>query len=248
MKHIATTFFLALSSPAFAGDACPIGVMIVDLGVPEWLDREEILSNLSSTRTRMGIGYEFGANGATVTEVFASSPADAAGVQIGDIITTIGDITVGPQGSIHAVADAAHPGETVALKIIRAGRNLTRDMMFGGTDPVPRALADAGSQGECRYSDARSATDTERSQITPQLTNENRAFRCDDAHTDLRGVASGDTVYFLRGSRRILVTFPEWGTACVPSQTLDGANLVENAAGVLNTLIADYAADRMANP
>lgn len=248
MKSLATSLFLALSAPAYAGDACPVGVTIVDLGVPAWLDRDEILSGLTSARTRMGIRYEFGADGSTVTSVFPDGPAEAAGLQVGDLIRTIGGIAVGPEGTIHAVADDAEPGDTVELQITREGRDLKPNLTFGGTDPVPRALANAGSKGECRYSDARIATDAERSQITPQLTDANRAFRCDDAHVDLIGADSGDLVYFLRGSRRVLITFPDWGTVCVSSQALDGASLASGAEDVLVPLIADYAEDRFANP
>jgi hypothetical protein len=44
------------------------------------------------------------------------------------------------------------------------------------------------------------------------------------------------------------MTFPDWGTVCVASQTLDGADQRDNGAALLDELIGDFVADRIANP
>ncbi|AKS46217.1 PDZ domain-containing protein [Octadecabacter temperatus] len=248
MKYLATSFLLALAAPAYAGDACPVGVTIVDLGVPAWLDRDAILADLSTTRTRVGIGYSFGDDGFVITRTEPGTPAETSGLLSGDIVLTIDGFNVESADTLLQVVDAAKPHETIHLRVSRDNEVVAIDLTLGATDPVPAMLAHVGSLGECRHSTNRHATESERAQFVPQLNDENRAFRCDDAHIDLVGNDQGATVYFVRGSRRVLLTFPDWGTVCVASQALDGADQRDNGAALLDELIGDFVADRIANP
>jgi serine protease Do len=62
--------------------------------------------------------------------VAANSPASHAGLEAGDIITKIGDSTLGKAGSLSSVIGQYRPGSTVTLTYIRDGQTRTTDVTF----------------------------------------------------------------------------------------------------------------------
>ncbi len=67
-------------------------------------------------------------NGAEVVEVIAGTPAAQAGLQEGDVVVAVDEQKV-TDGIELIVAIRSHqPGETVALKVQRGGRELTVDV------------------------------------------------------------------------------------------------------------------------
>ena len=56
------------------------------------------------------------------------SPAAAAGIEAGDIITAINDITIDSQHPLNAVLSQFAPGDTITLHILRGGERLAIDV------------------------------------------------------------------------------------------------------------------------
>jgi len=66
--------------------------------------------------------------GAQVQNVRDGSPAKAAGIQEGDVITKVGDRSVGSSDELTVAVQAHAPGETVPVEISREGRTLSVDV------------------------------------------------------------------------------------------------------------------------
>lgn len=69
--------------------------------------------------------------GVYITEIAASSPADAAGLQPGDIITRIGDVQL---DETHSYANALfrfNPGDTVQLEVMRGNTPVQLEVTLG---------------------------------------------------------------------------------------------------------------------
>lgn len=56
------------------------------------------------------------------TPIVSGSPAEKAGVKEKDIITKVGDLTVGKNGGVSSMVGAYAPGDTISLTILRDGR------------------------------------------------------------------------------------------------------------------------------
>ncbi len=72
-----------------------------------------------------------GLSGALVREVIAGSPAERAGLQVGDIITGINDVPVDADHPLAMVLSDFKPGQKVTLKIWRAGQTRTLNLTLG---------------------------------------------------------------------------------------------------------------------
>jgi len=75
--------------------------------------------------------------GALVADVKPGSPAEAAGVQQGDVIVGVGAMAIAsPQQAVKAIHDAVHSGHGVALRVLRDGHTefVAIDMSKGGDD------------------------------------------------------------------------------------------------------------------
>jgi S1-C subfamily serine protease len=59
------------------------------------------------------------------------SPAAAAGIQPGDIITAIGDTAIDTEHPLNAVLAQSGPGDTITLSVLRGGQTLTIDVTLG---------------------------------------------------------------------------------------------------------------------
>jgi S1-C subfamily serine protease len=59
------------------------------------------------------------------------SPAAAAGIQPGDIITGIDDITIDSEHPVNAVLAQYAPGDTVTLRVLRGGETLSIEVTLG---------------------------------------------------------------------------------------------------------------------
>jgi len=72
------------------------------------------------------LGLEVNVEDLAVTIVTPGGPAEAATIQVGDVITAVDGTPVTTPGEIKAAVQAHHPGETATLTVIKAG----------ATDPV----------------------------------------------------------------------------------------------------------------
>ena len=66
-----------------------------------------------------------GGSGAVVTEVAAGSPADDAGLEVGDIVLEVNDQTITGQGALIGVIRDSAPGEEVEMTVQRGEERLT---------------------------------------------------------------------------------------------------------------------------
>ena len=64
---------------------------------------------------------EDGSRGATVVGVVAGSPAAAAGLREGDLVTHVGGKAVDGAAALASAVRSSEPGETVELKVVRSG-------------------------------------------------------------------------------------------------------------------------------
>lgn len=254
MKQFLGTLLLCLAPfAARAGDPCPISIIVHDLGVPDWLDREALLDGLQSQEIWIGIGYSYGPEGLALTAVHEGSPAQQAGLQVGDVIRTINAIAVGPEARTEAAFASLHPGDRISIDLQRPDQGaLTLSLTVGHTDPVPLGMVQAMNRQDCRTASMHTDPPAEQQALLADLFTASRGFRCDDAHIALAAHAPRYLVrdiYVVRGSRRILITMPHWGSYCLPVTALDGENLTDaTLLEAVDHVIGDYVRERHENP
>lgn len=237
-----------LSQAAHAGDPCPIPVTVHDLGVPEWLDRNALLNGLQSRQTWLGMQYSDVELGIHLTHVHHASPAAEAGLLPDDTVLSINGVSTMDVADRRALFDAMKLGDTLSFVLLRDENSMALEVTVGGIDPVPFQITQALEGEDCRNANLRTPPESERRAIMEKLFTANRGFRCDDAHVALQSMFEKyevQDVYFVRGSRRVLLTMPYWGTTCVSVPSLDGDNLTQSdALEVINKVIKDYVQDR----
>ncbi len=92
----------------------------------------------------LGVTLEQGADGVTVAAVAADSPADAAGLQAGDIISAVNDSAVERVADVVNAVRAAQPGDTLALTVERGGETLPLEAVLGEAEPSAPAQRSLG--------------------------------------------------------------------------------------------------------
>lgn len=73
-----------------------------------------------------------GPAGALITEVLAGTPAEAAGVERGDLIIGVDGRPIEDMSALGARIRLTHPGTVVTLEVIRNGHKLEIDVRVGG--------------------------------------------------------------------------------------------------------------------
>jgi membrane-associated protease RseP (regulator of RpoE activity) len=68
--------------------------------------------------------------GVLITQVAANSPAEAAGIQVGDIVTALDDISLA-ENRLPEVVTRYAPGDVVTLTILRGGRQIDVRIRLG---------------------------------------------------------------------------------------------------------------------
>jgi serine protease Do len=85
--------------------------------------------------------------GAEVVRVEANSPAERAGIRLGDVIVQLGQTQVATVAELQAALARVEPNMPVDVRVIRYGRDVTVKLTPGivrsGTRPQPRATPDA---------------------------------------------------------------------------------------------------------
>ncbi|MGH9178063.1 MAG: S1C family serine protease, partial [Acidimicrobiales bacterium] len=126
----------AVASSGRSGAAENIGFAIaIDQAMP-------VVERLRGNTTAVSSGYlgvttadpDDGSRGATVVSVVDGSPADGAGLRVGDLITHVGDRAVDGAAALASAVRSYEPGSEVELKVARNGDEtaLTVDL---GTAP-----------------------------------------------------------------------------------------------------------------
>jgi S1-C subfamily serine protease len=96
----------------------------------------------------LGVGVAETADGVTISQVVAGSPADAAGLLVNDVITSFNGEAVGDFASLAALVSAASPGDEVEIVALRGEEEVTIDVTLGETPAsVPGQRGQRGPQG-----------------------------------------------------------------------------------------------------
>ncbi len=69
--------------------------------------------------------------GAQVAQVRTSTPAAAAGLRAGDVITAIDDAAIASSDALRTAIDAHRPGDTVKLTVVRSGQTTSIPVTLG---------------------------------------------------------------------------------------------------------------------
>lgn len=82
-------------------------------------------------------------SGTQVDSIEANSPAAAAGLQVGDVITAVGGTKIDATNSLSSLVQAHKPGDKVDLSVTRGSQNLTISVTLG-TSPQNSSSAYLG--------------------------------------------------------------------------------------------------------
>jgi putative serine protease PepD len=117
---------------AIAGDAQNIGFAIP---VGEIQPRLAALSRgqngSSEAPGYLGVSVADANQGASITAVVSSSPADRAGLRAGDEITAIDGQTINGANDLVSAVQSRHPGDKVTLTIVRSGSTIRKTATLG---------------------------------------------------------------------------------------------------------------------
>ncbi len=81
--------------------------------------------SVSADRPMLGVQLEDTANGPVIREVATGSPAEKAGLKVGDVLTRIGDTAVKDAKSASAAVRALKVGDEVSIEVTRDGKPVT---------------------------------------------------------------------------------------------------------------------------
>jgi hypothetical protein len=95
-----------------------------------------VTSSGSATNTR----------GVKVIEIIPGTPAEAAGLESGDIILALDGIAVSSHQELLAERNKHQPGEAFLLSVLRAGQEMRIEARFTACDPAQEAPAPAPSE------------------------------------------------------------------------------------------------------
>lgn len=239
---------------AHAGDPCPVSFEVHDFGSPSWLDRDQVLSNLKSSRGWLGISYRDKKDGVTITQIFPGSPALKAGIQRGDIIKSVAGTAVSNQKQVNRAFDRFKPGDTIKMQVVRAGKPVNLSFQYARRDPLLFAMVEhMKGHDDCTDIDLKPNPDVDAKRFKRAIFGNGKRFQCTSAHRRLAKLFDdhhGDgMIVAVRGRKRVLLSLVGWKTICIKSASVDGEKLSKkNVQSVFNRLTSAFVADRYANP
>ena len=104
----------------------------------------EIAPHMWATGAYLGVTLEQTADGVTIAEVAADSPAAQAGLEAGDLITAVNGDEVQQVADVVDAVRAAQPGDTLALTVERGGETLDIEAALGETEADGRGMGPLG--------------------------------------------------------------------------------------------------------
>ena len=246
---IATIFLNTLS---YAGDPCPIGFRFYDAGVAPWLDRDKILNQLESKERWFGISYRDKEVGVVVTKVYKNSPAEASDIRVGDIIYSIDNSAIKTSNNLSSYLDNKKINNGITVKIKRANKKIQTKVILAFRDPLLYRLNEYQPES-CSQSYIKELSENEKREIYKKAFSSSKSFECKRAHEKLSKMKkfkyNNGQLVLIRGSKRIMLVEPQWGTVCVNSRDYDGKNLTDKQVKKLfNKIFSSYINDRFKNP
>ncbi|GAA1849849.1 hypothetical protein GCM10009836_32020 [Pseudonocardia ailaonensis] len=110
---------------------------------------QEIMNSGSATKPVLGVQgstqSQAATNGATVAQVTAGGPAEAAGIKTGDVITKVGNATVSSFTDLVARIGSYAPGDKVTLTVGSGASARTVDVTLGSTKDTAATTTNGGS-------------------------------------------------------------------------------------------------------
>ena len=79
----------------------------------------------------LGVAYDVADNGASVTQVISGSPADSAGLKVGDVIHAVDGTVIAQANELRRLIQAHQPGDKVSLTVLRNGGSQTIVVTLG---------------------------------------------------------------------------------------------------------------------
>jgi S1-C subfamily serine protease len=151
-----------------AGEVIGINTMIVGQGtgigfaIPADMAKsaaDQLIASGRVERAWIGVGVQdlspslarsFGVgpnDGAVVSQIVPGSPAERAGLQVGDVVVSAGDREIHASQDVVRAVLAGRPGTTLALRVRRGGRELSQTVALGVR---PGENEQVASRGEAR--------------------------------------------------------------------------------------------------
>lgn len=112
---------------------------------------QEIIDTGKATKPVLGVQGSTAASsasatgGATLAGIVAGGPAEAAGLQQGDVVTKVGDAIVSDFSDLVARVGSYAPGDQVTLTYTRGGQTQTATVTLGSTDDTGATTSSGGS-------------------------------------------------------------------------------------------------------
>ena len=95
---------------------------------------DKITSGGSLARPLVGVSIKDDPNGATgafIAEVQSGGAAEKAGLQVGDIVTSVNGSAIATADEFRGTVGSFSPGETITLQVQRAGQTIKVDVTLG---------------------------------------------------------------------------------------------------------------------
>ncbi len=245
------TIFVALTSTnAVAGSRGGPCIQVIDLGVPEYLDRQELLE-----RSQLELGlFGFKQSNGYIRKVFEGTAADEAGLLAEDKIGEIRE-----KDTELVKTDRFQVGQVYVFDITRDSVALEIDVEYKSVDksvdPVPAIFSRLIEDGikSCHYEAISppplphyAFLQQQLSKYKEFLIDSKGRFKCYDAHIELgnhselsRHDSDINTVFFIRGGRRMIFSMPNWGTMCLTNGSLNTPEKIEKSFGKFKQQVLD---------
>ena len=105
-----------------------------------------IMAAYDSQSSRSGVR-----SGVYIESVIEGGPAEAAGLQAGDVITMIGTTTINDRSDISSLSKSYHAGDTVSVTYVRNREVYTTTLTFGSTADAPETTSQQSQQTYPNY-------------------------------------------------------------------------------------------------
>ncbi len=94
---------------------------------------EELIATGASTTPAIGVSLDtsYQERGAKVREVTSGGPSEAAGIKIGDVITSIGDRLINDATELVVAIRSYAPGDRIKVRFERGGKDTTVEVTLG---------------------------------------------------------------------------------------------------------------------
>ncbi len=241
-----------MASPALAGDPCPIPFDVYDAGSPGWFDRDELLSELTSQSPWAGIQFADTNAGVQLRQVYADSPAAAAGLQRGDLVLAVDGADIKSERGLADALDARAVGASMVVVVHRGNaERLELTMVLGRRDPLVASLTRHAAQQACTSVNVANTQRDLTEAFHGAAFDAKRRLRCKNAHRFMMRLDDQPPgrLVIVRGRRRVLLSLIGAETVCVAARHYDGDKLTERRIGRLFKRVSErYVTRRHRNP